>query len=187
MANYELERVIEEFCDAWGDGRVERPDVDRIVAMFAEDGEWFVSVPAGDRIKGRAAIRAEIERQLGFVSFMQCGTIKTVSADATVVNERLDHFVIGGTRVAHALMAISSLMRTGRFYRGANISTPPIWRARSETCRSDRLFPTVLRSRVPRSGAVTNCLVAIRRRYRGRIARWLAASPRAARQIGNTP
>jgi limonene-1,2-epoxide hydrolase len=54
------EQIVLEFCNAWGDGATARPDVDKIIDMLAEDGEWQLWVPAGPVFKGRAALRAEM-------------------------------------------------------------------------------------------------------------------------------
>lgn len=114
MSKVSVEEIVTEFCAAWGDGQKTGPDIDKIVEMFAEDGEWVLTVPNGPTIKGRSAIRAEIERQAQFVSHMQCGILKMISSDATVVTERLDHFTMHGKRIAHALTAIYELDDSGK-------------------------------------------------------------------------
>jgi limonene-1,2-epoxide hydrolase len=108
------ERIVVEFCDAWGDGATARPDVDKIIDMFAPDGEWQLWVPAGPTIKGRKALRVEIDRQLGFSSYMHCGITKIVSSGRNVVTERVDHFTMRGVRVEHALLAIYELDADGK-------------------------------------------------------------------------
>jgi limonene-1,2-epoxide hydrolase len=108
------EQVIREFCDAWGDGATARPDVEKIIEMFAEDGEWQLWVPAGPTFKGRAALRAEIDRQCGFSSFMHCGIVQILSSGRNVVTERVDHFTMHGVRVEHALMAIYEIDGQGK-------------------------------------------------------------------------
>src|SRR3546814_18040028 len=64
---------------AWGEGKVEKPDPDTIAGHFATEGEWHLWVP-GQVVQGREAIRAEIERQREFSTFMECGIVKLVSA-----------------------------------------------------------------------------------------------------------
>lgn len=108
------ERIVREFCAAWGDGTDRAPDVDAIVEMFAEDGAWHVSMPKGPVIRGRAAIRAEIERQTKFATRMQCGIDRIISHGSTVMTERLDHFTMHDVRVAHALVAVYDLDDSGR-------------------------------------------------------------------------
>jgi limonene-1,2-epoxide hydrolase len=114
LSKISVEEIVTEFCAAWGDGQKATPDIDKIVGMFAENGEWVLSVPAGPTIRGRAAIRAEIERQGQFVSHMQCGILKLISSDSTVVTERLDHFTMRDKRIAHALTAIYELDQAGK-------------------------------------------------------------------------
>ncbi len=107
------EDIVQQFCGAWGDGDTATPDVERILDMFAEDGEWALWVP-GPTIKGRTEIRAEIERQIKFSTYMKCGITKIVSAGNTVVTERIDHFTMHGIRVRHALVAMYDLDDSGK-------------------------------------------------------------------------
>ena len=106
------EAIIRDFLAAWGDEQ-HRPDVDKIVAMFAPDGQWTLYVPNGPVIRGRAALRAEIERQLGYVAWTQCGVLHIVSDERRVVTERADRFCKNGRVVAHQLMAIFELDQDG--------------------------------------------------------------------------
>ncbi len=102
------EAIVREFLDAWGDEE-HRPDVDKIVSMFAPDGSWTLYVPNGPVIRGREALRAEIERQLGYVSWTRCGLVHIVSDERRVVTERADQFCKNGRVVSHALMAVYEL------------------------------------------------------------------------------
>lgn len=106
------ETIVREFCNAWGDGE-RGPDIDRIVSMFAEDACWQLYVPGGPVIRGRAALRAEIDRQMGYVRGTQCGITHIVSSGSLVMTERLDHFIKNGHRAAHALMAVFELDEQG--------------------------------------------------------------------------
>ena len=108
------EQIVREFCDAWGDGKTRTPKIDLIIEMFAEDGEWRLWLPGGPVIKGRAALRAEIERQCEFSTYLQCGITKIVASGSTVVTERVDHFTMHDIRVEHALMAIYDLDAEGK-------------------------------------------------------------------------
>jgi limonene-1,2-epoxide hydrolase len=110
----DVENIVVEFCNAWGDGATARPDVNKIIGMFAEDGVWQLWVPAGPVFKGRAALRAEIDRQCGFSSLMHCGINKIVCSGRTVITERVDHFTMHGIRVEHALMAIYEIDADGK-------------------------------------------------------------------------
>jgi limonene-1,2-epoxide hydrolase len=108
------EQIVVEFCNAWGDGATARPDVNKIISMFAEDGVWQLWVPAGPTFKGRAALRSEIDRQCGFSTFMHCGIKKVISSGQSVVTERVDHFTMHGIRVEHALIAIYEINAGGK-------------------------------------------------------------------------
>ena len=73
------QQIVLEFCNAWGDGATARPDVNKIISMFAEDGVWQLWVPGGPTI-------------------MHCGITKMISSGSIVVTERLDHFTMHGLR-----------------------------------------------------------------------------------------
>lgn len=106
--------IVRQFCDAWGTELSPLPNVDLIVDMFAEHGEWSLWVPGGPTISGRAAIRAEIERQLAFSTNMRCGITHIIANGRTVMTERLDYFTMHGIRVAHALVAVYDLDEAGK-------------------------------------------------------------------------
>lgn len=106
------EDIIRDFLAAWGDEQ-HRPDVERIVSMFAPDGQWVLYVPNGPVIRGRAALRAEINRQLGYVSWTECGLVHIMSDDRRVITERADRFCKNGRVVQHALMAVYELDADG--------------------------------------------------------------------------
>jgi limonene-1,2-epoxide hydrolase len=77
------ERIVRAFCAAWGDGKTRRPDIDKIVSLFAPDGEWQLWVPTGKVIRGQEALRKEVERQCGFSTYMRRGVTKIVAASST--------------------------------------------------------------------------------------------------------
>lgn len=108
------EQIVRAFCDAWGDGKTEKPDVDAIIDMFAEDGEWHLWVPGGPLIKGRPALRAEILRQCEFSTFLHCGIKEVVANESVVFTERVDHFTMHNIRVEHALTAIYRVDANGK-------------------------------------------------------------------------
>src|SRR3546814_14438456 len=76
--------------------------------------DWSSDVCSSDLVQGREAIRAEIERQREFSTFMECGIVKLVSAGLTVMTERLDYFTMHGVRVSHALVAVYDLDAEGK-------------------------------------------------------------------------
>ena len=98
------EQVVHEFMDAWGDGTQEVPDIEKILSMFSDDAVWQLWVPGGPTLQGRDAVRADIERQLRFATFMRCGPVHVTSNDRVVVTERVDEFQSKGQRVEHHLV-----------------------------------------------------------------------------------
>lgn len=108
------EAIVRQFCAAWGDGTTPRPDIDTIVSMFSDDAVWRLWVPGGPVIRGRDALRAEIERQCTFSTFTQCGIKHVVSSDSMVITEREDYFTANGKRILHYLTAIYELDAEGR-------------------------------------------------------------------------
>lgn len=106
------ESIVREFLAAWGDGK-RVPDVDKIASMFAPNGHWALYIPGGPVITGRDAIRTEIHRQLGYVSFPSCNIVNILSSDTLVATERVDHFIRNGKTVDHALMAMFELDADG--------------------------------------------------------------------------
>jgi limonene-1,2-epoxide hydrolase len=108
------EDVVLEFMAAWGDGTQEKPDIDKIVSMFAEDAVWQLWIPGGPTLRGRAAIEKDIHRQLVFATYMRCGLINMTSDDRTVSTERLDHFISNGTKIDHYLVAVFEVDEDGK-------------------------------------------------------------------------
>ncbi len=108
------EAIVREFMDAWGDGTQEIPDVEKIMSMFAEDAEWQLWIPGGPMLRGKVAIRRDIERQVTWARFMRCGTIHLASVNGVVFTERLDQFVSNGVTVNHALVAIFEVDTDGK-------------------------------------------------------------------------
>ena len=106
------ELIVREFCDAWGQGRRD-PDVEKIVSMFAPDGYWQLYMPSGPKIQGRAALRAEVLRQMSYVDKPECNIVHVFSSDDTVVTERRDYFTKNGVRALHYLTAIFELDGAG--------------------------------------------------------------------------
>jgi limonene-1,2-epoxide hydrolase len=108
------EVVVQEFMDAWGDGTQEEPDIEKILSMFSDDAVWQLWVPGGPTLQGREAIRADIERQLRFATFMRCGPVHITSNDRVVFTERVDHFQSSGHTVEHHLVAVFEVDGDGK-------------------------------------------------------------------------
>lgn len=110
----EQERFILDMLAAWGDGSDgSRPDVDRIMATFAEDAVWQLWVPGGPVIRGRAALRQEIERQMGYVTHNRCTTRQILSSARLVMTERDDYCVSNGVPMPHSMVAVYELDEQG--------------------------------------------------------------------------
>ena len=108
------EDFIQEFCDLWGDGSdSSRPQVDKILSMMTEDAEWQLWVHGGPIIKGREALRQEIERQMSFATNNKCNIIHMVSSDNIVMTERADQAVVRGKPMPHSMVAVYQLNDQG--------------------------------------------------------------------------
>ncbi len=107
------EAVVLRFMAAWGDGTQEEPDIDTILSMFTEDAEWQLWIPGGPTLRGREAIAADIQRQLGFATYMRCGLRYIGSNDRQVFTERSDQFTTNGVQIDHHLVAIFDVTDDG--------------------------------------------------------------------------
>lgn len=108
------EDFIREFLDAWGDGSADsRPQVDKILGMMSDDAEWQLWVPGGPVIKGKDALRKEIERQMSFATQNKCNIINMLSSDRMVMTERSDYAVIRGVPMPHDMVAVYELNEAG--------------------------------------------------------------------------
>jgi limonene-1,2-epoxide hydrolase len=112
------EKFIKEFCDAWGDGSLEKkPDVEKILSMMSEDAEWQLWVPGGPIVRGRAALREEIHRQIRIATNNKCNIVNVLSSDTMVMQERSDTAVILGKPCPHQMVAIYELNEAGLIKR----------------------------------------------------------------------
>jgi limonene-1,2-epoxide hydrolase len=112
------EKFIQEFCEAWGDGSFERkPDVEKILSMMSEDAEWQLWVPGGPIVRGRAALREEIHRQVRIATNNKCNIVNVLSSDTMVMQERSDTAVILGKPCPHQMVAIYELDSAGLIKR----------------------------------------------------------------------
>lgn len=108
------EVVVGKFMDAWGDGSQREPDVEKIMSMLSDDIEWQLWVPGGPTLRGHEAIRADIERQLGFATFMRCGPVHIASKGNVVFTERTDEFRSRDRVVRHHLVAVFEVDDDGK-------------------------------------------------------------------------
>ncbi|WP_313054231.1 phosphotransferase [Pseudomonas lopnurensis] len=108
------EKRVLDMLAAWGDGiDGSRPEVERILSAFAENIEWQLWVPGGPVIRGRDALRAEIERQMGYVTNNHCNTRNILSTDRLVMTERDDYCVNQGRPMPHSMVAVYELDEDG--------------------------------------------------------------------------
>jgi limonene-1,2-epoxide hydrolase len=108
------EKLVERFLEAWGDGLTARPDTGAIAQALGEDVIWQLWLPAGPTLRGKAAVLADIERQLQFATHMHCSVITMTSNETTVVTERLDTFRSGDRLIEHSLCAVFDLDGEGK-------------------------------------------------------------------------
>ncbi|QIB51456.1 MULTISPECIES: nuclear transport factor 2 family protein [Pseudomonas] len=109
------EEIIREFCAAWGDGTAtSRPQLDTILNMMSEDAVWQLWVPGGPVIRGRAALRDEIQRQMSYVTHNHCVIRNMVSSDSIVMTERDDYAVSSGKPMPHSMVAVYELDAEGK-------------------------------------------------------------------------
>ena len=112
------EKFIREFCEAWGDGSFDKkPDVEKILSMMSEDAEWQLWVPGGPIVRGRAALREEIHRQIRIATNNKCNIVNVLSNDKMVMQERSDTAVILGRPCPHQMVAIYELDDAGLIKR----------------------------------------------------------------------
>jgi limonene-1,2-epoxide hydrolase len=112
------EDFIRSFCAAWGDGSdASRPDVDTILSMMTEDAEWQLWVPGGPVIKGKAALREEITRQMEFATNNKCNEVNILSSETMVMQERSDTATMFGRPCPHQMVAIYELDDAGLIRR----------------------------------------------------------------------
>ncbi|WP_336971170.1 limonene-1,2-epoxide hydrolase family protein [Sphingobium aromaticiconvertens] len=112
------EDYIREFHAAWGDGTSEtKPDIEKILSMMADDAEWQLWVPGGPIIKGKEALRKEIEHQSVIATNNKCNEVNIVSNDRMVMQERSDTAIIMGKYCPHQMVAIYELDDDGRILK----------------------------------------------------------------------
>ena len=81
--------------------------------MMADDVEWQLWVPGGPIIKGKAAIREELERQKSFLRNNKCNIINITSSDTVVMTERKDDAMLYGRDAPHHMVAVFVLNDEG--------------------------------------------------------------------------
>jgi limonene-1,2-epoxide hydrolase len=64
-------------------------------------------------IRGRDALRKEIERQMSYVTHNHCNTRHIVSSERVVMTEREDYCVNNGVPMPHSMVAVYELDEHG--------------------------------------------------------------------------
>ncbi len=112
------EDYIREFHAAWGDGTAEtKPDIEKILSMMSENAEWQLWVPGGPVIRGKEALRKEIEHQSKIATHNKCNEVNILSNERMVMQERSDTAYIMGKWCPHDLLAVYELDEDGRIMK----------------------------------------------------------------------
>jgi limonene-1,2-epoxide hydrolase len=88
----ENERVVSEFCKTW-----ETLNIDKVMEFFTDDAVYH-NIPLA-AAKGKAAIRKAIDGFMPGTTKIEFKILSTASAGATVLNERVDSFIVNGRPV----------------------------------------------------------------------------------------
>jgi limonene-1,2-epoxide hydrolase len=89
----ENERVVNEFCKTW-----ETLNIDKVMEFFTDDAVYH-NIPLKPA-KGKAEIRKTIDGFMPGTTKIEFKILSTASAGATVLNERVDSFIVNGNHVA---------------------------------------------------------------------------------------
>ena len=93
------EDVVRAELEAWG-----RLDVEKIVSHFAPDAV-YENVPIG-AATGLDEIRTTVEQFLKDMTFFDAEMLHLAVAGSVVLTERVDHIVMGGTKMDVRLMGV---------------------------------------------------------------------------------
>jgi limonene-1,2-epoxide hydrolase len=93
------EDVVRAELEAWG-----RLDVEEIISHFTPDAV-YENVPIG-AATGLDEIRTTVERIVKDMTFFDAETLHIALAGNVVLTERVDHIVMGGTRMDVRLMGV---------------------------------------------------------------------------------
>jgi limonene-1,2-epoxide hydrolase len=105
----EHEFVVQKFLAAWGGGKRQFPDKERILSLMSADAEWTLWVGGDSVYRGHDEISAEIDREAPMMEYLNCGVRTIASTGNTVFTERTDRFVCIGKTVTFDLVAVFEL------------------------------------------------------------------------------
>ena len=94
--------LIRQFIDA-----CVRADCDEFASYFAEDAEWW-NAP-WEPVRGREAIRETLRRDAQHMKALPLEMRRIVAEGDVVMTERVDHFMVGETRIGVPCMGIFEL------------------------------------------------------------------------------
>jgi limonene-1,2-epoxide hydrolase len=128
MDNTESVALIRRFIAA-----CERADADEFAGYFTDDAVWWNS--PWQAVEGRAAIRETLQRGAARMTALPWEVRHIVADHEVVLTERVDHFLVGETRVSVPCMGIFEL-------RGGKIAA---WRDYWDLQQFERQLPPVTR------------------------------------------
>ncbi|MBB3046807.1 limonene-1,2-epoxide hydrolase [Litorivivens lipolytica] len=106
----DYERFMQEFVAAWCN-----KDLEALMGCFTDDAEYN-NVPMPPINKGKDEIRAFIEGFLGSMDSIEFVVHRQVVNGDTVMNERTDHIVLNGKKIALPVMGVFEF-REGKIAR----------------------------------------------------------------------
>jgi limonene-1,2-epoxide hydrolase len=94
----------------------DRPDLDTALEAFADDATYQSLVPSRQPLLGKAAIKAELEKQFGRYKECVCEILAMASNDRYVFTERRDHVSMmeWDKRIFSSVNAVFELDDAGR-------------------------------------------------------------------------
>lgn len=101
------EQVVHQFIEAFAHDWPTDEQLDEALALLADNAYYQMNVPTKAPIYGRAAIRAEIERQMKYDCTSQRHTFRQVASTGRFVcTERVDEAEIQGKWIQAPLVAV---------------------------------------------------------------------------------
>ncbi len=121
-ANTEL---VEAFCQAWS-----RRNVDEVLAFFTDDGVYH-NMPMPP-MKGKPAIQAILNQILAPATAVQFDILHMAEAGNVVLNERIDRFQLGGSKVELPVAGVFEI-EGGKIKAWRDYFDMPTWTRQTST------------------------------------------------------
>src|SRR6516162_2625755 len=96
------ERLVSEFCKTW-----ETLNIDKVMEFFTDDAA-YTNIPIGTAT-GKAEIRKTIDGFMPGTTKIEFKILNTACAGATVLNERVDSFLVNGKAVVVPVAGVSEI------------------------------------------------------------------------------